>query len=111
MSLAVELFAGFSQALEQLGVQRHAQRPVFFGQAGDQQRGAVLELTDTDHAPWHVIASDNKMRARLKGLKIVEDIVGKGIDDLAQPLDPKIAKAAHELWGWKPGAKKKNKHH
>jgi len=25
--------------------------------------------------------------------------------------DPKIAKAAYELWGWKPGEKKKNNHH
>jgi polyphosphate kinase 2 (PPK2 family) len=72
----------------------------------------MLERTDTDWAPWHVIASNNKMRARLKGLKIVEDIVGKGIDDLEQPLDPKIAEAANKLWGWKPGEKKKNnKHH
>jgi polyphosphate kinase 2 (PPK2 family) len=71
----------------------------------------MLERTDTDHAPWNVIASNNKMRARLKGLKIVEEIVGKGIDDLVQPLDPRITKAAHELWGWKPGEKKNNKHH
>ena len=71
----------------------------------------MLERTDTDYAPWHVIASDNKMRARLKGLKIVDDIVGKGIDKLEQPLDPKIAEAANKLWGWKPGEKKKNKHH
>ena len=71
----------------------------------------MLERTDTDYAPWHVIASDNKMRARLKGLKIIDDIVSKGIDALEQPLDPKIAKAAYELWGWKPGEKKKNNHH
>ncbi len=71
----------------------------------------MLERTDTDWAPWHVIASDNKMHARLKGLKIVEGVVGKGLDDLAQPLDPKIAEAAGKLWGWKPGEKKKNKHH
>jgi polyphosphate kinase 2 (PPK2 family) len=70
----------------------------------------MLERTDTDYAPWHVIASDNKMHARLKGLKIVDDIVGKGIDKLEQPLDPKIAEAADKLWGWQPGEKKKNKH-
>ena len=37
-----------------------------------------------------------------------EDIVGKGLKDLQQPLDPKIAEAANKLWGWKPGEKKKN---
>lgn len=71
----------------------------------------MLERTDTDCAPWHVIASDNKMRARLKGLKIIDDIVGQGIDEIEQPLDPRIAEAAHKLWGWEPGAKKNNKHH
>ena len=50
------------------------------------------------------------MHARLKGLKIVDDIVGKGVEIVEQPLDPKIAEAAHKLWGWKP-RKKKNKHH
>jgi polyphosphate kinase 2 (PPK2 family) len=68
----------------------------------------MLERTDTDCAPWHVIASNNKMRARLKGLKIIDDIVGKGIYDLQQPLDPRIAEAAGKLWGWKPSEKKKN---
>jgi polyphosphate kinase 2 (PPK2 family) len=73
----------------------------------------MLERTDTDCAPWHVIASDNKMRARLRGLEIIDDIVGRGVDVLQQPLDPKIAEAAGKLWGWKPGEKKKNnnKHH
>jgi polyphosphate kinase 2 (PPK2 family) len=72
----------------------------------------MLEHTDTEWAPWHVIATDNKMHARLKGLEIIEKIVGKGIDNLEQPLDPKIAEAAHKLWGWKPGEKKNNnKHH
>jgi polyphosphate kinase 2 (PPK2 family) len=73
----------------------------------------MLERTDTEGAPWNLIASDNKMRARLEGLRIVDKVVGKGLDDLEQPLDPQIAKAAYELWGWKPGEKKKNnnKHH
>jgi polyphosphate kinase 2 (PPK2 family) len=68
----------------------------------------MLERTDTDYAPWHVIASDNKMHARLKGLAIIAKQVGKGIDHTDQALDPKIAEAAFKLWGWKPGEKKKN---
>jgi polyphosphate kinase 2 (PPK2 family) len=72
----------------------------------------MLERTDTDYAPWHVIASDNKMHARLKGLEIIAKQVGKGVDHTDQALDPKIAEAAFKLWGWKPGEKKKNnKHH
>src|SRR5882724_9793728 len=63
----------------------------------------MLERTDTAHAPWHVIASDDKLHARLKGLEIVADEVGKGVERTEQALDPKIAEAAFKLWGWKPG--------
>ncbi len=74
----------------------------------------MLERTDTDHAPWHVIATDNKMHARLRGLRIIAEAVGKGIDVEHQTLDPAIAQAAFELWGWTPskskGEPKNNKH-
>ena len=63
----------------------------------------MLERTDTDYAPWHVIASDNKMHARLKGLRILADVIGKGMEIPEQSLDPRIAEAAAKLWGWKPG--------
>jgi polyphosphate kinase 2 (PPK2 family) len=69
----------------------------------------MLERTDTDHAPWHVIASDDKMHARLTGLKIVAEEVGKGIELTEQTLDPEIAEAAFKLWGWTPDGKKDKK--
>ena len=62
----------------------------------------MLEQTDTDCAPWHVIASDEKMHARLKGLKVVADVLGKGVKISSHALDPRIAKAAYEMWGWQP---------
>jgi polyphosphate kinase 2 (PPK2 family) len=68
----------------------------------------MLERTDTDHAPWHVVASDDKMHARLNGLRIIADQVGKGMEHVDQALDPEIAEAAFKLWGWKPGNNKKN---
>jgi polyphosphate kinase 2 (PPK2 family) len=40
----------------------------------------MLERTDTSYAPWHVVSSDNKMLARLKALKILSDVIGKGMD-------------------------------
>ena len=61
----------------------------------------MLNRTDTEYAPWHVIASDNKMLARLRGLKILTDVIGKGMDIPAQRLDPKIEEAAFALWGWR----------
>lgn len=62
----------------------------------------MLERTDTDHAPWHVIASDNKMHARLTGLKIIADALGQGVTTTEQSLDPAVAAAAYEMWGWTP---------
>ena len=69
----------------------------------------MLERTDTDHAPWHVIATDIKEHARLKGLRIIDKEVGKGMEIPEQPLDPKIAEAAFKLWGWTPPNRKHGK--
>ena len=61
----------------------------------------MLDRTDTDHAPWHVIAHDDKRWARLEGLKCIADIIGKGVKITPQELDPEVATAAFKLWGWK----------
>jgi AMP-polyphosphate phosphotransferase len=62
----------------------------------------MLDKTDTDHAPWHVIASDDKRQARLAGLKIIVDTLGEGVKVASPPLDPEIVRAARKLWSWKP---------
>ena len=62
----------------------------------------LLEKTDTRNAPWHVIASDDKKHARLKGLRILVEEIGRGIEIVEPPLDPALAKAAKDLWGWTP---------
>lgn len=64
--------------------------------------GDMLEKTHTKHAPWHVIASDDKRHARLEGLKIVVDALGEGVKIVEQELDPQVAKDAFKMWGWKP---------
>jgi polyphosphate kinase 2 (PPK2 family) len=69
----------------------------------------MLDKTDTDHAPWHVIASDNKETARLAGLKIIVDTIGHGRDIREHELDPGIAEAAFKLWGWKPDERNNRK--
>ena len=66
----------------------------------------MLERTDTDYAPWHVLANDHKQTARLEGLKIIADTLGHGLKHPDLELDPEIAKAAFKMWGWRPpGAK------
>ena len=62
----------------------------------------MLERTDTEHAPWHVVASDEKMHARLEGLKIIADRLGEGVKIESRALDPRILEAAYETWGWRP---------
>ena len=60
----------------------------------------MLEKTDTDHAPWHVIATDDKRHARLAGLEIMVDALGRGTKIVTQEVEPEIARAAHRMWGW-----------
>ncbi|HYD06034.1 MAG TPA: polyphosphate kinase, partial [Reyranella sp.] len=66
----------------------------------------MLERTDTEYAPWHVIAHDDKRRARLEGLRIVTDILGKGVKTTPRELEPAVAEGAYKLWGWKPKDRK-----
>jgi polyphosphate kinase 2 (PPK2 family) len=66
----------------------------------------MLEKTSTDHAPWHVIASDDKKQARIAGLRTIVDELSRGVKISEQKLDPEVADAAFRLWGWKPDDKK-----
>jgi len=61
----------------------------------------MLDKTDTDHAPWHVIATDDKRQARLLGLEILVEEIGRGEKVTEPELDPAIAEAALKMWGWK----------
>jgi polyphosphate kinase 2 len=38
-------------------------------------RDAMLEATDTDHAPWHIVLSDDKKRARLNCIRHILDLI------------------------------------
>ncbi len=66
----------------------------------------MLDKTDTEHAHWHVIASDDKKQARLGGLRIIVDELGRGVKITEPELDPRVAEAAFKMWGWKPDEKK-----
>jgi polyphosphate kinase 2 (PPK2 family) len=66
----------------------------------------MLEKTDTEYAPWHVIATDNKKAARLAALKVLVDELSRGVTITKQELEPAIIDAANKLWGWKPGKSK-----
>ena len=38
-------------------------------------RDMMLDATDTKHAPWHILRSDNKKRARLNGIRHILDLI------------------------------------
>jgi polyphosphate kinase 2 (PPK2 family) len=61
----------------------------------------MLDKTDTAYAPWHVVATDDKRQARLRGLEILVEEVGRNVKITEPQLDPAIAEAAFKLWGWK----------
>ena len=62
----------------------------------------MLERTDTDNAPWHVISSDSKKRCRVDGVELVADLLGKGADLEPPAVDPEVAEMAKKMIGWNP---------
>ena len=47
---------------------------------------------------WH----DIKEHARLRGLKIIVEALGRGVTLTEPALDPAVAAAAFKMWGWTP---------
>ena len=53
------------------------------------------------HAPWHVIAANDKKWARIRSLEIVCDTLGAGVDLSYPPADPKLVAVAEAALGKK----------
>ena len=51
---------------------------------------AMLERTDTNNAPWHVVPSNNKKFARVSALEHIADRLADGIDLSPAPLRPEL---------------------
>ncbi len=64
----------------------------------------MLERTDTDAAPWTVIATDSKRRARIEGIELVAKVLSTGANLAPSELDPEVIRAAQQMFGWQPGA-------
>ena len=59
----------------------------------------MFDETNTKHAPWHVVPSDDKPAARAEALGILAGRLSRGIDLSLPPLDRKIARAALKMLG------------
>ena len=69
---------------------------------GDYTRAkeAMFEYTDTEHAPWTVVKSNDKKRARLEAMKWVLnkfDYDGKDLSIIGSP-DPLIIGSPHDIY-------------
>ncbi len=59
----------------------------------------MIERTSTVAAPWNVIATDNKRRARIDTLTRITDILSDGVDLRPRPLAPKLRVAIEDAFG------------
>jgi polyphosphate kinase 2 (PPK2 family) len=59
----------------------------------------MFDETDTKHAPWHAVPSDDKPAARAEALGLLAERLSKGLDLSLPPLDRKIARAALKSLG------------
>jgi polyphosphate kinase 2 (PPK2 family) len=66
----------------------------------------MLERTDTDAAPWTVIATDYKWCARVQAIETIVKALSQGADLEPPPLAPEVAAAARSMWGWEPSGAK-----
>ncbi len=59
----------------------------------------MFDATSTKHAPWTVIAADDKKAARLAGLAAAIDVLGEGVDLDYPPVDPELKRVAEKALG------------
>ncbi len=59
----------------------------------------MFERTSTKTAPWHVIAANDKNRARVRVLELAVKALAKGVPLEAAPLDPALLEAARAALG------------
>lgn len=59
----------------------------------------MIAKTSTVNAPWHVIATNQKKRARIDALSFITEQMAAGVDLKPHPLDPELQVAAEEVLG------------
>lgn len=62
----------------------------------------MFERTSTSHAPWHVIAANDKKHARIAAMKLITDTLAKGVDLSPPVLDETVLNAAKKHLGMAP---------
>ena len=60
----------------------------------------MVARTHTSHAPWCVVAANDKRHARITALEEIAARLSKGVDLAPRPLDPKVAAEARKILDW-----------
>ncbi|MBK0398652.1 polyphosphate kinase 2 [Limibaculum sp. M0105] len=59
----------------------------------------MLERTSTRHAPWTLIAANDKKHARITALTQIASRLGRGVDLSPPTIDPRVIEAARSEFG------------
>ena len=65
----------------------------------EQAINDMLQYTDTQACPWHIIAGHHKWHARVEVLKTLVEALSEGVDIEPPPVDPDIVKLAKQKLG------------
>ncbi|WP_297189279.1 polyphosphate kinase [uncultured Porticoccus sp.] len=57
----------------------------------------MLDKTSTDFAPWHLIPGNRKWFARVEALKVVTEVLARGVDISVPLLEPELMQEALEM--------------
>ncbi len=62
----------------------------------------MVNRTSTKIAPWHVVAAEDKKNARIQSLKLITDVLSKGVDLGPRPMDEEAKALARAVFGSLP---------
>lgn len=70
-----------------------------------QAKETMFYRTHTEHAPWYIVKSDDKMRARIVTMRHVLDLLPyeDKDDSVVYPADPWLVARADEIWDIEAG--------
>ena len=69
-------------------------------------RDMMLEATDSKHAPWHILRSDDKQRARLNGIAHILNVIPYKKTSQAEG---QVARSGRQMSGYDDQAALKNR--
>lgn len=65
----------------------------------EKARREMCKRTSTGHAPWHVVAGDDKPAARIEAMRIVTETLARGVELQPPALDKPLRRELEKLLG------------